>query len=216
MKKLIFPVTFVFPICLICLMYLIHPVFAIDKSRELLDRFATKAAEIAKNYQKPLLGRVISLGAKTIAIKTENNGEKTVYVSEATNYYRFRAGQKTTTDLKSLQKDDYIAALGTLDPATNDLTATQIIAKTKKETLVGEITDRNLPKGLFSLKSLTSPNSPTISLEIELSTPIKIASDGAILKGKYSHLKTAKNLAVTGYYDAETFLPLKILILSSN
>lgn len=183
-----------------------------SKAQDLLDRVATKVAEIAKNFQRPFTGQITSIGGKSIRLST-NEGERTVLVLELTNYYRLKTGARSSIELSGLKIGDDISAIGTLDPSTNELTAKQIIAKTQRVNISGTIAGSDAKKGLFTIDTL--PN-PTV-VEVDLNIPIKkIASDGAIIKSKYADLKNAKYLWVIGYFDTANkpnLTALKILAL---
>ncbi|MEK7565666.1 MAG: hypothetical protein AAB506_01315, partial [Patescibacteria group bacterium] len=159
MKK-IFLFYFISLTSLISLNSLISPVLAevsTSSAQELRDQLEKKVVEIAKNYQKPLNGKITSLGAKTIAVKTPE-GDKTVYVSEATLYHRIRSGNKTTIELKALKTGDDISALGTVDPATNELSAKQIIAKIQRINVFGQVSEIDKKKGLITI--IPAPPNP--------------------------------------------------------
>lgn len=126
------------------------PVAAVDstpsaKAQDLLDRVATKVAQLSEKLQKSYHGRIKALGASSIVLVV-GDSEKTVTTNDATSFFRIRAGNKTEVNFSALKIGDDVAAIGTIDPTTSDLTARQIIAKIKRTNLVGTITavDKNL------------------------------------------------------------------------
>lgn len=136
MKKII--IVFIFFITVV------RPVFAVEstpsaKAQDLLDRVATKVAEISAKLQKSYAGRVKSLGTATLTL-TVGDANRSVITNDATSFFRIRAGNKTEINFGALKTGDDLAAIGTIDPQTGDLSARQIIAKIKREVVTGKIT----------------------------------------------------------------------------
>lgn len=176
------------------------------KAKDLMDRVATKVAELSLKFQKSYRGTIKSLGTTSILITTDD-GSRSINTSDATSFYRIRANKTTEINFTSLKKDDNIAALGTIDPATSDLTARQIIAKIRRTNLVGIIT--GIDKNFLTVGQT--------KIDLADATLKKVASEsGKIVAAKESDFKTgSKIFAITHSPDEKTgvFSVLKALLL---
>lgn len=121
-----------------------------QKTQELLDRVATKVAELADQTRRTYHGTIKSLGTSSLIVSTDD-GDKTVAVNSATSFFRIRAGSRSETDLKGLKVGDYITAVGTIDPSSGDMTTKQIIAKIHRTNLTGTI--QSITKGVATINS---------------------------------------------------------------
>lgn len=171
-------------------------------SQELLDRVATKVATLAEKMKKATAGEITSVGSKSFFI-----GDTKINVSEVTTYYKIKAGNRTTIDFKNLVKGDDAAVIGTLDSATGEITARQVIVKIQRLTLSGKVTIIDAKKNIYTLDGKEA--------EIDSTTAVKTATAAAILKSKYSDIKVGDNLIIYGYYvkPSTPLTTLKALII---
>ncbi len=109
------------------------------KAQELLDRVATKVAEMTAQLRRTYGGKISSVSTDSFTLTTPE-GDKTVTTSDATSFYRIRAGNRSEITFTNLKKGDDVLVIGTVDPQTTDMTAREIIAKIKRENIVGTIT----------------------------------------------------------------------------
>lgn len=195
-------------ISLICLIF-VSPVYGADasvsaKAQDLLDRVATKVAQLSEKLQKSYWGKIKTLGATSIVITTES-GEKAIATSDATSFFRIRAGARTEINFAALKIGDDIAAIGQIDPATTDLTARQIITKIKRQNVVGKITA--VDKQVITIDS--------VKIDLSDATLKMASSSGKIIPGKISDFKEdAAIFAIAVSPDEKTgiFSVLKALV----
>ncbi len=189
----------------------------VSAAQNLLDRVATKVATLAEKLKKGVAGEITVIGTKTISL-----GNQKVLVSEATTYYRIRSGNRTTIEFKNLVKGDDVAVVGTLDSATDDITARQIVAKVQRLAIAGKVTNIDKKKNLYTL----SLNNESKDVEIDLATVVKkLDAKGLLIKGKYTDIVVGDNLVVYGYYtlpagrqasQTEPLTTLKAVVLTTT
>lgn len=199
-------------ICLICLISLmfVRPVWADpatpSAAQDLLNRVATKVAELSQKLQKGYVGKIKSLGVTSI-VTTVSDKDRTIYTNDATSFFRIRAGSRSEVNFSALKIGDDIAALGTIDPTTFDLTARQVIAKIKRTNLVGKITAAD--------KSILTVDETKIDIsDVVLKTA---SSSGKISSAKLANFKEGATIfAIIHSPDEKTgiYSVLKALVLS--
>lgn len=179
------------------------------KAQDLLDRVATKVAQLSEKLQKCYWGKIKTLGARSLVITTEN-GEKAISTSDVTSFFRVRAGSRTEINFTALKIGDDIAAIGTIDPATTDLTARQIIAKIRRQTVVGKIT--SIDKDVYTVDSNTKLDFSDAVLKLASTsgkiTPAKIAD--------FKEGSTVFAIAVSPDEKTGVFSVLKALVVQTN
>lgn len=197
-------------LCLLYLTLLVKPAFAADATKsaaqDLLDRVATKVAELSEKLQKSYWGKIKNLGTSSVVLVT-TGGEKAVNTNDATSFYRIRANNRTEINFAGLKIGDDIAAVGTIDPITSDLTAAQIIAKIKRENVVGQITAVD--------KTIVTVG--TIKIDLADAILKMASSSGKITSAKLSDFKEGNAIfAIAHSPDAKTgvFSVLKALTIS--
>lgn len=129
MKLIIFLLAFFF----------IKPAFAVDSTRSA--EIYNKVLKIAENtaIKRTYSGTVKSQGTTSLVITTAE-GDKTVTTNDVTSFFRIRAGNRTEINFKALKVGDDLVALGNIDPAAaGEMTGRQIIAKVKRQNLVGAL-----------------------------------------------------------------------------
>ena len=134
-----------YQICLIFLISLIGVIpkisWAVDsspsaKTKELVDK-VTKIAESTVT-KRTYSGTIKSVGTTSIVITTPD-GDRTVTTNDVTTFFRIRAGNRTEINFKALKVSDDLVVLGNIDPQTKEMAARQIIAKIKRQNLVGTL-----------------------------------------------------------------------------
>jgi hypothetical protein len=184
-----------------------RPVFAAaateSAAQNLLDRVATKVASLAEKLKTGAAGEITEIANKIIFLKDQK-----ILTSEATVYYRIKAGNRSTIDLKNLAKGEDIAVVGIADAATGEITARQIIAKVQRLVLTGRVTDIDKKKNLYTIDGKEA--------EIDAVTIVKKATASGLLKTKYTEIAVGDNLIVYGYYSkpTEPLTALKALIIT--
>lgn len=180
----------------------------VDKTaQELLDKVATKVAELTAKQRNIYVGTIKTAGTVSYTVTT-GDGDKTVTTTEGTNFYRIRAGNRTDATFKSIKASDDIGAVGTIDPQTGEMTAKQVIAKIQRQNIVGVI------------ESLGKDGAASIS-----GTRIDLTSAGTLKKvdkaGKISTAKVADfaagNVAFVIAYASDNsgvLSSLKAMVLS--
>lgn len=185
-------------ISLICLIWAGPPVFAADatpsaKAQDLLNRVATKVAQLAQQLQKAYVGEIKTLGDTSIVLTTDL-GEKAIHTSDATSFFRIRGGSRTEINFAALKIGDDIAAMGNIDPATSDLTARQIIAKTARQNIVSTI--KSVDKTILTLDNNTQ-------VDLDGATSLKMITNDKITSAKQADFKIGNAIFVIGYSPDE-------------
>ncbi|MBI4099964.1 hypothetical protein HY440_03055 [Candidatus Microgenomates bacterium] len=171
-----------------------HPAFAADstpsaKAQDLLDRVATKVAQLSAQLQKAYAGQIKSLGDTTIVITTES-AERAIHTSDATSFFRVRANNRSEVNFAALKIGDDIAAIGTIDPATSDLTARQIIAKIARTNLTGTI--KAIDKTIVTLPDDTKVDLDGASLKL-------LTANRKIITAKLADFKVGATIFVIAH-----------------
>lgn len=142
-------------ICFICLVGLIlsRPVLAADptaspapsKAQDLLNRVSDKVSQLVSKLHRTYVGKIKTIGSSSYIVTTAE-GDKTITTNDVTSFYRIRAGSRSEVNFPNLKVGDDIVASGTVDPNTSEMTAKQIIAKIKRQNIVGTINslDKNV------------------------------------------------------------------------
>ncbi len=175
-----------------------------SKAKELLDRVATKVAELTNRSRKTYTGVIRSLG-KTSLVLTTSEGERPVTTNDVTDFYRFRAGKISEVGFSTLKVGDDLAAIGTIDPANNELTAKQIIVKIKRLNVVGVI--ESLEKSTLTIKDSAGA---TTKVDLTDAVSLKKITSEEIQTAKLTDFASGSAVAViahtpdpkTGVYSA--------------
>lgn len=166
-----------------------------EKAKDLLDRVATKVAELVKKERRTYTGSIKSKAAKTSFVITTSDGDVTVTTNEATDFYRVRSGSQSDASFATLKVADDIAAIGTIDSQTKEITARQVIAKIKRTNITGriEVVDKNI---------LTIKGQVGASVRVDLTDAVtleKAGPDGKIIKAKIADFVEKQSVFVIGY-----------------
>ena len=183
------------------------------KAQELLDRIATKVAQLTSKLRRTYSGTVTSIGT-TSYIVTTTGGDKTVTTNDVTSFYRLRSGNRSDTGFTGIKSGDYITALGNVDPQTGEMTARQIIAKIARRNIVGKIASA-------SGSIITLSPSDESPIDIDLSDGIefiKVAADGTFAKAKIADFRPGSVAFVIAYRvgQATVLSTLKAMIVSAD
>lgn len=125
------------------------------KAQELLDRVATKVAELTDKLRRTYSGKVTSVGTTSYVVTTTVGGDKTVTTNDVTTFFRIRSGNHTEVNFANIKAKDEITAIGTVDPATGEMTAREIIAKIRRINIVGKIV--SVDKTVITLQPSDGP-----------------------------------------------------------
>lgn len=192
----------------------VRPAWAIDstpsaKAQDLLDRVATKVAQLSQKLQKAYIGKIKSLGTTTFVI-TSPDGDHAITTNDATSFFRIRAGNKTEVNFSALKIGDEVSSIGTIDPATSDLTARQIIAKIERKVVAGTITD--IAKDLFTVKQF---GGSTVQLDFTDVVTLKKIINGKIATAKQDELTVGSTIFAIAYRpdDSPTLSVLKAIVV---
>ncbi|MCL4389808.1 MAG: hypothetical protein M1484_03565 [Patescibacteria group bacterium] len=140
MKKLIKVIIFITVIA-----FITRPALAVDATpsgnSDILDQLASKAAQLTQGFRRVYTGEIKSVGTTSYTVTT-NSGDKLVTTNDATSFFRYRANKHTEINFSALKNGDDLAAIGTIDPQTGEMTAKQIIAKVHRYNIVGLVQSR--------------------------------------------------------------------------
>lgn len=170
-----------------------------DKSKELLERLATRVAELRQMSHKAYSGNLKSINAKTI-ILTAIQGEKTVITDENTVFFRIDANGKREINLSSLKMDDYIAAFGQVELEKSEMKGKIIIAKEPSLAINGRAIDVDTENGTITLQT---GKRGSFIVDIEVFTKI-LAWDKTEIFKKYgfSKIKVGDRIHLNGFMPA--------------
>lgn len=176
----------------------ISPVFATDSTpsaaQDLLDRVATKVATLVSKLRRVYTGQIKSIGTRSIVVTT-SEGDRTVTTNDITSFFKIRAGNRTEINFTTLKVSDDIAAIGTVDPNTFEMTTKQIIVKVRRYNVVGTIV--SVDKTILSIQELFGP---TTKIDFSDALSLKtIKTDGTITSARLSTFKTDDLVFIIGY-----------------
>lgn len=214
MKTKILILYFIFLIFL-----LVQPVSAIEstgsaadrKTKDLLDN-ANRIVTLAAKLRRAYTGQVKSVG-KTSYVITGAENDRTITTNDVTSFFRLRAGTKSEINFGSIKVGDDLAAIGTIDPSTSEMTAKQIIAKVRRYNIVGKITA--VDKTVISVQELAGPLTKADLADAVSLKSISLTS-GQISTEKISSFKTGDTVFVMAYISdpkSDTFSTLKAVQL---
>lgn len=177
------------------------------KAQDLLDRVATKVATLTSKLRRVYIGKIKSTGTASYTVTTPD-GDRTITTNDVTNFFRIRGGSRSEINFSALKVGDDIAAIGTVDPKTFEMTAKQIIAKIKRYNVVGKISA--IDKTIYSVTEISGK-----ATKVDLSDAIAlkmINSKGQIVTAKMENFKEGDYIfAITYVSDpsSETLSALK-------
>lgn len=177
------------------------------KAQDLLDRVATKVAQLADAKKRTYRGVVSSAGTNSYTISSPE-GNLTVNTSGATEYFRIKAGKTSETNFAGIKKGDDIVAIGTIDPADRSMTAKQIITKIKRTIFYGPITAAE--KNVITIDGTKIDLKDASYEQLDLDT-------GKIAAAKVSDFQTGKTAFVLAHSPENgVYSSLKALIISNG
>lgn len=185
-----------------------------DKAKDLLDRVATKVAELVQKERRTYTGSAKSKSAKANFVITTSDGEVTITTNDATDFYRIRSGSQADASFATLKVGDDIAAVGTIDPASKEMTARQVIIKIKRTNIVGTI--ESVDKNVLTVKGQVGA-----SIKVDLTDAItleKAGTDNKVVKAKIADFVSGQTAFIIGYSPdpkTGTYSVLKALTLTN-
>lgn len=164
-----------------------------SKVQDLLNRVADKVTAITEKMQRTYHGTVKSNSRSTLVVTTPD-GDKNIVTNDATDFFRIRAGSQTSIDLKGIKVGDDIAAIGTIDPQTTDMTAKQVIAKIHRYNYSGTIT--SVDKGIATI---TLPDNSAVKVDLTSALALKKIVAGKIVTAKLADFTVNSTIFIIAY-----------------
>lgn len=184
-----------------------------DKEAEILNKISDKVNELGQSLKRAYSGKVRSLGTDSISLTTDS-GEVFIETNEATKFFRIKAGARTTTEFKTLKIGEELTVIGTLDEATKTVTARQIIVKTRRQILLGKVTEINK-----LLITVFTPSENSKIVDLSGTVPLKKLTPAGDLTGaKASDVVLNAHLITIGFYQADQpeLSALRAIIIPKN
>lgn len=173
------------------------------KAQDLLDRVATKVAQLATTSKRTYHGKIKTVG-KTSYVITTSEGDRTIETNDATEFYRIRASKRNDTDFAGIKKDEDIVAIGAIDPATKTMTANQVVTKIKRTVVAGPI--ESLDKNVATVKGT--------KVDLSDASYQKIGSDGKITTATLGDFKSGSIVFLLAHSPEDgVFSSLKALVI---
>lgn len=182
-----------------------------SKAKEILDKINNKANQLGLNQKRIYHGKIRSLGNNSISLLTDD-GDIYAETSEATNFYRLRANQKTTIEFKNLKIGLDLTITGTMDESTNTLLTRTVVDKIRRIHLFGRVSEIKRDYVLLALADGTKK-------EVDISSVVNIkkynSKNNTIVSGKVSEIKLEDTLMAVAYFDEEDnrFVSLRTMVL---
>ena len=180
-------------------------------AQDLLDRVATKVATLTSKLRRVFTGKVKSVGT-TSYIVTTSDGDKTVTTNDVTSFFKIRAGSRSEINFSAIKTGDDIAAIGTVDPNTFEMTAKQVISKVRRYNIVGTITA--VDKTIYSVQEIGGSVT-----KLDFSDAITLQSldqVGKFTTAKLANFKSGDVVFAIAYISdpkSDILSPLKVLLL---
>jgi len=138
---------------------------------------------------------VRSLGNNTISL-TYDSGEIFAEINDATNFYKFRSGNRTTSDFKSIKVGTELTIIGILDEGNHTVIARQVIDKIRRFQLAGKVT--SIKKELITVSSNGTDNIIDTSTVV---TVKKIGLKRELTPGRIADIAIGDFVSALGYFD---------------
>lgn len=181
-----------------------------DKAKDLVNKINDKVAQMGLNLKKSYSGKIRSLGNNTITL-TYDSGEIVAEANDATNFYRLRAGKRSTIDFKSLKVGSDLTIIGILDEGSHTLISRTVIDKVARIAIFGKVTQ--VSKGTLTI---SLPDGKKQDVDTSGATIKKLSAKKEITTGRASDISADDYVSVIGYLDDDTsttLTALKIFIL---
>lgn len=162
------------------------------QSQELLQKLATRTAELRAGMRKSLFGEIKSVTADGKIILTTKNGEKTVNTNDSTNFFRISLLGRKEINFSSLVTGEQISVFGLAQEITGEFNTKVVVAKILPVNLIGKVSDIDLKNGTLTILTLKQG---TFIIDIETATKIYTA---AKLKLGFSKIKVGDRVFVNG------------------
>ena len=184
-----------------------------NSAKDLVNKITDKVSQMGQSLKKAYSGKIRSLGNNTISL-THDQGEVFIETNDATNFYKVRAGQRTSGDFKSLKIGTEITVIGIYDEGAKTLVARTLIDKIRRYAVFGKV--NNIQKDLVTI-TLSDGTNKIVDLKDTLVFK-KLSAKKDIVIAKQADIGQGDHVSVIGYYlDGETNLTgLKVLILQQD
>ena len=182
-----------------------------SKVQDLLNRVSDKVTKLTDKMRRTYHGPVKSSSDETYVVTT-SEGEKKITTNNATDFFRIKAGKRSTIDFDGIKAGDDIVSIGTIDSQTTDMTAKQVIAKIHRSNFVGTISAVDK-----SIVTITLPDKTTVKVDLSNALTYEKIVNGKIHTAKLSDFVTESTIFVIAYSpDAKTgiYSSLKALTFS--
>lgn len=181
-----------------------------NKAQELLNRVADRVTALTDKMRRSYQGNVKSVGKNSYSL-TSDEGNKVVVTNDATSFYRIRAGSRTEIEFKDIKANDYVVAVGTIDPSSSEMTAKQVIAKIHRFNYVGTIDE--VGKGIVTMTLLDNSQ---VKVDLSDALAYKKIVAGKIQAAKLADFKQGSTMFVIAFSaDPKTgvYSSLKALVM---
>ena len=190
--------------------FAVRSVYSVDATKsatqDLLDRVATKVAGLASKLRRVYTGKIKSAGTNSYVVTTID-GDKTISTNDVTSFYRIRSGNRTEVNFKSLKPGDDIAAIGTVDPNTTEMSAKQITAKIKRFNIVGTI--KSIDKTIYIIQGV---NGPLTKIDLSDAVSLKMINiKNQIVPASLENFKQGDLIFAIGYMSDPSSEILSVL-----
>jgi hypothetical protein len=183
-----------------------------EKAKDLVDKINNKIDKMGLNLKRAYSGKIRSLGNSTITL-TYDSGEISVETNEATNFFKIRSGNRTSTDFKNLKVGADLTVVGLLDEGSHTLVARTVLDKIRRVAVNGKVS---------SLKgnkiTVNFPEGKTQVIDTSTASIKKLSSKKEITASKVSEISEDDFLYAIGYFedDSETLSALKLFLIPQS
>lgn len=182
-----------------------------SRAQDILNRVTTKVEELANKQRKTYFGTVKSVGTKSYVVTTLD-GDKTISTNDAASFFRIRAGNRTEVKFENIKVGDDLAAVGTIDPSTGEMTARQIIVKIARQNISGMVSA--VDKGVVTVNQ---PDQTPIKIDLDSAITLKkMDNTGKVTTAKGADFTVNSPIFVIGYASdkPDVLSVLKALVLT--
>ena len=199
MKKPILTI-FLFSFLISHFSFLISPAAAVSatdsakeaQSKELLQKLATRTAELRAGMRKSLHGEIKSTTSDGKIILTTKTAEKTINTDDSTIFFRISLLGRKEIKFSSLVTGEQISVFGLAQEITGEFTAKVVVAKILPVNLIGKVSDIDLENGTLTILTLKQG---TFIIDVETATKIYTANK---VKLGFSKIKPGDRVFING------------------
>lgn len=187
------------------------------KVDDLMDRLATRVAQLSQTQKKAITGTVNSVSVSSFTLETATKNYK-IELPDTLKVIQMIKGKRTELTQEDIAKGDIVTAFGGYDETIDTLRASVVWIEPAKPLfkLTGIVDSVDKTDYSFTVKT---PEKQTITVDFETSSKLSIFNGVDITKGGFSKITPKSSIIITGTAvpnKANRYSATRILILQPD